>query len=463
MLSWKRSTVADSDIEKEIVTGLITDSQYLKEIQSIYSPELFQIPFSKTIARWCFEYYNKYKKAPEADIQELFEAWSNGKNIDESQVELIEKFLSNLSDEYEKKSNIKYHIDKAEKYFRKRNIEIHREKLSLLLIEDRVDEAEKQIGTFKRIARPETVGIDIIYDKIEKYFTEEEDVILQFPGALGELFGPFCRQDFVGIAAPMKRGKTFICQEIGIRGLMRDLSIAYFDIESGANKILKRIYQGFLGESKTEKVISIPYFDKEGYIEYNVVQKKGITVSAVRKKRKQLQRMLRPNKFRLLSYPTYSINVDDIKLTLDNLDHYEKFIPDIIIVDYADILGVERYSSKEERHKLNATWGALRGLAQERNCLVVTGTQLNKATFNRDANEEDIAEDIRKLAHVTHMIALNQNKEDKKKGIMRISTLVARDTDYYVDSQVIALECKAIGKPILDARWAKNVKDFQKN
>ncbi len=133
----------------------------------------------------------------------------------------------------------------------------------------------------------------------------------------------------------------------------------------------------------------------------------------------------------------------------------------MIIIDYADILAAEQHmQSREERHKLNATWGGLRSLAQEKKCLVVTGTQTLRSTFKKDISEADIAEDIRKLAHVTHMFALNQNKEDKKRGVMRVGALVLRDDDFHIDNEVIALQCLAIGKPCLDSKWKYKVKNL---
>lgn len=454
-MTWKRIPISDIDLEKDIITGIITNTHFLKEISQIYSQDIFQISYAKIIIKWCIDYYDNYGECPNSNIQEIFNGYKRKQNTDESQIELIEKFLSNLSDKYVK-GNTEYHIDIAEKYFRKRKINILKEKLGMLLLENRIEECEKEIGDYKRPAMITTTGVDIIHGNINQILNQENEILFQFPGHLGEMISPFTREDFVGIAAPMKRGKTFWLIELGIKGMMRGNKVLFYSLESSEQKIIKRIYQNLLGESNKEREIEWPYFN-EDTIEYKTITKKGITQPQILKKKKQIQTMINEG-FWVACFPTYSINVDDIKIHLDNLQYYENYVPDIIIVDYADILGPEKNSSKEERHKLNNTWLALRGLAQERKVLMITGTQLTKATFNRDANEEDIAEDIRKLAHVTHMIALNQSREDKKKSIMRVSMLVVRDDQFYVDEEMVVLECKEIGKPYLDARWKKDVK-----
>jgi replicative DNA helicase len=452
---WKRTTV-NSDIEKEILTGLITDDKYIKEIQQFFRNELLQIPYVKTISKWCFEYHKKYDKAPQSDIQEIYNSHSNKGKIDETQLELIGKFLSQLSDNYEKANNVALQIDKAERYFKSRKIESLRDDLSAMLVADKIEEAEKSIGKFERVSRPSTIGIDIIRDNINHILFEDSDVLFRFPGALGDMVGDFCREDYALIAGPMKRGKSFWLQEIGLRALVRNLNVIYYSLEMSEKKMLKRIFQYFTGETKKEEDILLPFF-KSNAIEYKEVAKKGLTGDSILKKRKRIEKMINNSSFRLCSFPTGSISVDDIKIHLDNLDHYNHFVPDVIIVDYADILAPERQSSKEERHRSNDTQKALRGLAQERHCLVVSASQTTRNTLSKDIDQEDIAEDVRKLAHATTVIALNQNKEDKKKNIMRVGMMVVRDDEFHVDDEVIVLECRKIGRCFLDSRWAKNV------
>ncbi len=457
-MTWKHSSL-DADIEKEILIGLITNDKYITELEPIFQRQLLQIPFSKIVSDWCFDYFRKYQKAPSSNIKEIYNSYANSKKPDEAQVVLIGKFLSSLSEQNES-SNIQYSIDKAERYFRARKIELHRDNLSALLISQKIDEAEKEIASFKRIGRSKTIGVDIIRDNISSVLFEDDDMLFKFPGDLGELMSSISREDYILIAAPMKRGKTWWLQEFGIRGLMRGLNVIYYSLEMSEKKMLRRIYQNLMGETKGESVIEdYPYFIKNR-IEIKEKRKKGLQINAIQKKKKQIETMLSKNSFRLCVFPTGSINVGDIKVHLDNLDHYNHFIPDVIIIDYADILAPEREWAKEERHKLNETQKALRGLAQERHCVVITGTQTTRDTFKNKIEEDSIAEDVRKLAHATSVIALNQTKEDKKKNVMRVSMLVARDDEFHIDDEVVCLQCLKIGKPCLDSRWAKKIENL---
>ena len=454
---FNRYSVMDLDMEKEIVTGLLFSDEYTKQLVPVFNKYLFQVSYIRLLSGWCIEYYNTYKKAPAENIIHIVKGYMEQGKVNEDDVELIHKFLQTVKP-YDNK-NIDFYVDRAEKYLRKRRLEQLRDDLSSLCLVNDVDKAENAVATFKRIARPKTIGIDIFRDEIIAIMDNDLDKLFRMRGALGDLIGDFCRQDFVAVAAPMKRGKTYWLQEIAIEAMQRELNIVFYSFEMSEKKMLRRIYQQILGETKNEYIaeINYPYFDHDGRIKFRKSNKKGLSTEMIERRRKRLVKYMH-NKFLLCTYPTGSINVDDVRNHLDTLLHFNNFVPDVIVIDYADIMAPERFSSRDERHKLNDTWKALRGLAQERNCLVVTATQTNRSTFNKDIEESDIAEDIRKLAHATTVIALNQDKEDKKNNIMRVKVLVSRDDVFHVDDEVIVLECREVGRCYVDSRWSKDVK-----
>jgi len=135
---------------------------------------------------------------------------------------------------------------------------------------------------------------------------------------------------------------------------------------------------------------------------------------------------------------------------LDNLEHYDDFVPDVIITDYADITRSENRG--EKRHQIDEIWLGHRFISQERNCLVLTASHSNKATFDRDIRQGDLSEDYRKLNHVTWAGALNQNEEENEQGIMRLSVLADRYQRFNGMNEAKVLQCLDIGQVCLDSR-----------
>ena len=110
----------DSYVEKSIITAMIVSTDFLQGFEYLYRNELFQIPYAKIIARWCWDYYETYTEAPNKTIQAIYK--KNSEKLDEALCEAIELFLDKLSTEYDRDSNFntKHILDQAEEYFQKR-------------------------------------------------------------------------------------------------------------------------------------------------------------------------------------------------------------------------------------------------------------------------------------------------------------------------------------------------------
>jgi len=78
------------------------------------------------------------------------------------------------------------------------------------------------------------------------------------------------------------------------------------------------------------------------------------------------------------------------------------------------------------------------------------------AMLKKDISEESASEDVRKIAHVTCGLALNQSRTEKQKGIMRISQLVARE-ERNTYMQAVVLQCLDIARPCIDSKLLQQV------
>jgi len=463
MAKWKTKTLNSVYDERMIITGMITSDEFLEQVMHLVDIDLLQVQYSRQLARWCMEYYASYRTAPGKMIQTLFDSYAADKSADAEQVELIEKFLSSLSEDYSEEagmySNVQYMLDKAEEYFRSRSLHLLSANIEADVLAGDVEAAEHRVSTYDQIGLPTTHGIDILRDHqaIIQTLSHEEDALLQLPGAVGKLLGPFAREDFVAVAAPAKRGKSWWLQDIGMKALMRKLRVVFFCFEMPEWQMMRRFYQYLLAETKRPmNDLPIPFFaDRTGMdIDYKYINKRGVTPADAVNKAKKLQQFIKRGGFKLITAPARTTSVNDIRMHLDNLERYKKFVPDVIITDYADIMRSD-LRTDESRHKIDDIWSGLRGLAQERHALVVTGTHSNRATFNRDVDVEDIVEDIRKINHVACMFAINQKADDKKNLASRIKVLAGRH-ESFGDDEVMVLQQLEIGRPCIASRFIRN-------
>ena len=155
--------------------------------------------------------------------------------------------------------------------------------------------------------------------------------------------------------------------------------------------------------------------------------------------------------FKLSTHPNSTLNINKIRSILDKWEEREGFVPDVILIDYADILAPER-NNIEFRHQQNESWKAMRALSQERHACVLTVTQAAATSYGKaNLDLSDFSEDKRKYAHVTGMFVLNQTPEEKRSGIIRFGALMVREDAFDINHNVHVLQCLQIGRPYISS------------
>ena len=139
----KRESI-DVDSERDVVTAMIISTEFLTESQTFLDVGLLRLGYARTVAKWCNEYYEKYKQAPKDSIQSLFDIKSRAIK-DKEQVELIRDFLSDLSGEFDENTfndpMYQYFIDNFFQWARKSDVKLFKQ--TTFAINDKVDEALK--------------------------------------------------------------------------------------------------------------------------------------------------------------------------------------------------------------------------------------------------------------------------------------------------------------------------------
>lgn len=187
---------------------------------------------------------------------------------------------------------------------------------------------------------------------------------------------------------------------------------------------------------------------------YVSVRRKALDYSIADKVVGGLQRTYGLDKsLRILTFPTYSANLSKIKTYLAQWEDTDGWIPDLIAIDYADILAPEN-ESEEGRERINRTWKELKSLASSKQILVVTATQANRESIEKfNVKQVHTGEDIRKQAHVEIMLPLSQTNEEKKRGIIRVGVGAHRHKDFNELASVTVLQNLNMGQPNIDSEF----------
>ena len=156
-------------------------------------------------------------------------------------------------------------------------------------------------------------------------------------------------------------------------------------------------------------------------------------------------------KFKLSTYYNGTLSIKEIRAVLDRWEQQDNFVPDVVLIDYMDLL-IDQ--TNEFRHKQNEIWKGGRRISQERHCLVITVTQADADSYDRDTlSLKNFSEDKRKYSHVTAFYGLNQDRKgtEKKLGVMRINELMVRDDEGGSGRQVCVIQALQQGKPFVSS------------
>ena len=139
-------------IERSIVIGLITSTEYIRQIRDVYQTKFLSSPMAKRIATWCIDYYDTYKTAIGKNIEPLyFEKLKEGKLPPDVAEEIEQDILPGLSSEYEREGIDQYLVDSTIRHFEERNHQLLIEKLQAATEAGEVDTFKTLIADFKPI------------------------------------------------------------------------------------------------------------------------------------------------------------------------------------------------------------------------------------------------------------------------------------------------------------------------
>lgn len=452
----------DLSEERKLITYMIVSKRFLTEIAPIIKIQHLESPYTKIVGNWILEYYHRYKDCPGKNIQEIYNQKKNTLR-DEDDNELIKEFLLRLSRDWEELSeiqNTEFLISNAIKYLKLQSLKYLKNQLEESIISIDPVIGEQAVSNFYRVTRPAGEGVSLFKDqnKISQSFMDTEEKLFRFKGVLGNVTGDFLRGDLIAFLSGSGKGKTWWQLYLAQYAALHRLKAVFFSLEMTQNQIVRRAWQGIVGATRENTYINLPYFEQinDKYkIQHKKVKKSSVNTNEIKQVQDRLKMYVKTGDVRIMVLPHYSATVNDIEAHIDNMIYYDNYIPDVIVVDYADIVASDMKA--EYRIKLDDIWKSLRKIAQERNVLMATASQVNrKGLKSANASEADINEHIGKFHHVSKMFVLNQTEDEYEKGIMRLKQIKERDGKRSF-KEVIVLQCLDIGRPYLDSIMKKDL------
>lgn len=416
--------------EEDIVYGLISSNKFCASVADKIEPEMIVNDYFREIAKWAKFYWKKRQVPIRYSLSKVMRR-KCAELEDDVLAENIERAVRRLDRMYdeeqgrnEKHFNVDYAIECAIKYLAKRKRTLFLNNLQECAEMEDFDEFDKLVNNFVPVRSDQDNGEDIFGTENDIVdYENEDDVLVHLPGAAGDVIGDVYRGDLVYFLGSVKSGKSHMLYHVGNQCARAGLKVLHLDLEQGMKQVrikYRATTMGLLG-NKEEKEITMPVFveDENGNVSIEEKTKTVLPYSRERVQRcaEKFKRICKGGGIRVLNRPSGSYTVDEFDNDIKRLKIEEGYVPDVIIVDYADIMASR---NRDYRQGINDIWVKLRGLAQEHNVAVFTASQTNREGYKEGAKVGNVAEDFRKNAHCTCVVSINFYGNERDSGIIEL-------------------------------------------
>lgn len=424
-------------LQENLLTILVFDKERCKMVRGTVEPQLFG-GFYKDIVARVYDYIDEYKLPPGEHIADLLEDKLSSDN--KREVNTYRDILDSLF-EAKDSINAEYVTNQLETFVKRQSLRSVAVDLAKALqkdTEDSLEEAETLIRKANTVSL-KVFDAGLRMSDFQRSLAFLDNNVTAYPTGIPEFdkrgFGP-TRKEMLLYIADTKTGKTWCMIQLAKMALMSNLKTLHITLEMSEDKVAKRYIQTFFAISNRKETFVTKRFnkDKKGNIDIEEKEVKPKLTFEDANIRKKLVKRMDPWKNRILDniiikqFPTGKLTVGQLEAYMDNLEITEKFVPDLLIVDYPDLMDLKVGNGGQYRHALAEVYKNLRGVCVARNMALGVPTQANRAAAGAQfVGRKNVSEAYSKIADADVAITYSQTEMEKALGLARLSIVAGRN------------------------------------
>lgn len=369
--------------QSKAVAVMLNSPDFLAQSFDVINPNFFELDANKWIVKTTLEYFNDYKTLPTLEVFKL--EINNGVKDDALRAGIVEQLrgifqrMTDTDLDYVKDSFLEFGKNQAIKTAIIKSVD--------LLGIGQYGEIKSIIDAAMRSGQPKTLGHDWKKDIELRLTKNARDVVATGWDVIDMNIGGGLAAGELGvIAAPSGIGKSWALATIGANALKSGKKVIHYTLELNEGYVGLRydtIYTGI----EPGKIPEHPELIRElvGKISGEIIIK---------------------------YYPAKTVSCHSIQAHVQQLTSLG-FKPDILIVDYADLL--HAVTKTDARYQeLGAIYEELRGLAGELKVPIWTASQTQRSSIQDEVIQADkIAESYSKIMTADLVISISRRLEDK--------------------------------------------------
>ena len=399
------------NIQRGMLYLLKSDKDFYLQIVNLVKPEYFEFPIHGRLFSVVHAHYEKYGSLPTDDFieQEIRSSKSSKESLHDYTDEII--YINRLDTSAIEGSD--YYLDLIETFAKREAMKDAIRKSLVLIKEDRVEETEELVRKALLVSRTVDVGQEYFDGLSERWdrthnADDEDKYKTLLPSLNQSLEGGLGQKELAMVIAPPGVGKSLWLVNQAVQSMMEGRKVLYISLEMSEDKIAQRF----------DSVMTlIPQAQlKDPAAQLKVTERLSI-----------FQSNFKDSQLMIKEFPCGTATVNTLRALLVQLRNYEEFVPDVIVIDYLELLRPNR----ENQHEYQAQQRIaeeLRGLAMEQNILLWTATQTNRmGRAVKIITDSELGDSYCKIRTCDFAISLNQSEEEFDSGTMRAYVVKSRN------------------------------------
>ena len=399
------------NIQRGILYFLKSDKDFYLQIVNLVKPDHFEYPSHARIFNTVRNYYEKYGKLPtdEFILQDVKDKLGSRESVSDYEDELT--YINGLDEATI--SNSEYMLDIVETFAKKEAMKSAIAESISLVKEDRMEEVEALVKEALLVHRDVDTGQDYFTDihmRWDRTFNEEkrEKYKTVLPSIDRSLEGGLGKKELAMVVAPPGVGKSLYLVNQGVQAMMEGQKVLYVSLEMSEDKIAQRF------DSVTTLVPQFKLKDPSSQL-------------TVKERLDMFKERFPGSDLVIKEFPTGQASSNTVRNLLVQLQNYDEFSPDLVIIDYLELMRPVREIQQEYLAQQRIA-EEVRGVAMEFNILVWTATQTNRqGRMVQVITDAELGDSYGKIRTCDFAMSLNQSEEEFDNGVMRAYVIKSRN------------------------------------
>ena len=385
-----------TSFQLKVISALLTDYKLMDSLSDVIHTKFFEAEAHKWIVEEIKQYHNQYKKPPTLDVFKVELEKNPNPSLKKTIVEQLRTVYTEIG-----KEDLQYVKDEFTNFCINQNLKNAIVQSVDLLKAGNYDKIKDLIDKASKVGVESDLGHDYLTDFLLRTEEVDRDTVPTNWECINELMAGGLGPGELGVVvAPSGVGKTWVLCALGAAAVKKGLNVVHYSLELSEHYVGQRYDTVFTG------IPSAEIKERKDEVLEKIGRLKG--------------------KLLIKYFPPKGVSSKKMQA------HIEKMIsvgnkPDLIIVDYADLLLSHSSKSDSTYGEQGGVYIELRGMGGELQIPIWTASQTNRSGIDSEIIEADkIADSYAKVMNADFIMSISRKSKDKLNNTARVHVMKNR-------------------------------------